>query len=93
MGDWYRLIIEVGMNEGYWGPKELRTNEKKRGRLGSSEVEELRVNYKKLNKLTGWAPRYSWNEGLCNSIRWYAENRESWIGRVDWLDRLQLCNE
>jgi len=87
IGDWYRLIIDAGMNEGYWGPKELRTNEKKRGRLGSSEVEELRVNYKKLNKLTGWAPRYSWNEGLTNSIRWYAENRESWIGRVDWLDR------
>jgi len=84
MGDWYRLIIEIGQKDGYWGSKELRINEAKRGRLGASEVEELRVDYSKLNRLTGWAPRYSWEEGLRETIKWYTENRDRWMGRVDW---------
>jgi dTDP-glucose 4,6-dehydratase len=84
IGDWYKLIIDIGRKEGYWGQKELRINEAQRGRLGASEVEELRVDYSKLNRLTGWAPRYSWEEGLRMTIKWYAENRDKWIGRVDW---------
>jgi len=83
--DWYQLIIKIGQSEGYWGPRELRINEANRGRLGSSEVEELRVDYSKLNRLTAWAPRHSWEEGLRLTIKWYAENRETWVGRVDWL--------
>jgi hypothetical protein len=27
----------------------------------------------------------SWEDGILQTIRWYAENRERWIGRVDWL--------
>jgi dTDP-D-glucose 4,6-dehydratase len=27
----------------------------------------------------------SWEEGVRRTIAWYAENRERWIGRVDWL--------
>jgi dTDP-glucose 4,6-dehydratase len=27
----------------------------------------------------------SWGEGVLETIRWYAANRERWIGRVDWL--------
>jgi hypothetical protein len=27
----------------------------------------------------------SWDEGVLRTIQWYAENREKWIGRVDWL--------
>ena len=30
-------------------------------------------------------PRVSWEEGILETIRWYAENRDKWIGRVDWL--------
>ncbi len=30
-------------------------------------------------------PKVSWEEGVLQTIRWYAENRERWIGRVDWL--------
>ena len=82
----HQLIIEIGVGEGYWGPKEVRLNETKRGRLGASEVEELRVDPAKLNQLTGWTPRYSWEDGLHETIKWYAEDRSRWIGRVDWLE-------
>jgi len=84
MKAWYELIISVGKKEGYWGDKQLKINEKARGRLGKSEVEELRVDYRKLHKLTGWKPEYSWEEGIKETIKWYAENRERWIGRIDW---------
>jgi dTDP-glucose 4,6-dehydratase len=45
----------------------------------------LRVGYEKLNRETGWQPKISWEEGVLRTIRWYAQNRERWIGRVDWL--------
>src|SRR2546430_3283256 len=48
----------------YWGTKELRADTEGRARLGKSEVEELRVDYSKFNKLTGWTPEYSWEEGV-----------------------------
>ena len=85
--EWYNMIIRIGQEEGCWGEKELRADTESRGRLGKSEVEELRVDYSKLNKLTGWVPQYSWEEGLRETIRWYAGNRDSWIGRVDWLQK------
>jgi len=82
--DWYRLIIHVGQQARLWGEKELRINEADRGRIGSSEVMELRVDYGKLAATTGWSPKHTWEEGLLSTIRWYAENRERWIERVDW---------
>jgi dTDP-D-glucose 4,6-dehydratase len=45
----------------------------------------LRVGYEKLNRGTGWEPQVSWEEGFARTIEWYAANRDSWIGRVDWL--------
>ncbi len=72
---------------GYWkGNKKLVTSPK-RGRLGNTEVEELRVDYVKLNRLSGWQPMFSWEEGLSRTIKWYAENKDRWIGRVDWLQQ------
>ena len=44
----------------------------------------LRVGYEKLKRETGWEPHVSWEEGVSRTIAWYAANRESWIGRVDW---------
>lgn len=85
IGDWCNLILKIGREEGYWKSKKLVNREGgKRGRLGKSEVEELRVDYSKLNKLTGWYPKFSWEEGIRRTIKWYAENRDRWIGRVDW---------
>lgn len=83
--DWYTLIMDTGQKEGFWGKKKLIYDEKgERGRLGRSEVEELRVDFTKLNKLTGWKPQFSWEEGLKRTIKWYADNKRKWRGRVDW---------
>ena len=54
-------------------------------RPGVTDVMALRVGYEKLHGETGWEPLVSWEEGVLRTIAWYAENRERWIGRVDWL--------
>lgn len=84
MQEWYDMIIRIGQEEGLWKKKELICDTEGRTRLGKSEVEELRVDYKKLNQHTGWEPRYSWEDGVRETIRWYAGHREIWEGRVDW---------
>jgi dTDP-glucose 4,6-dehydratase len=83
IGDWYEMIIRLGQEGGHWGEKELRATHD-RARLGRTEVEELRVDYSKLGTLTGWAPAYTWEDGLRATIEWFAANRDQWIGRVDW---------
>jgi dTDP-glucose 4,6-dehydratase len=82
--DWYHLIVGIGQEKGFWGEKVLHAESEGRGRLGSSEVEELRVDYGKLNNLSGWEPLYGWERGIHETIQWYAENRDRWITRVDW---------
>jgi dTDP-glucose 4,6-dehydratase len=83
--EWYKLIIEIGIEEGFWKSCDLRLDEENRGRLGNSEVEELRVDFSKLNSLTGWLPQHSWRDGLRETISWYAQNTARWMGRVDWM--------
>lgn len=85
IGNWYKLIIKTGQKLGYWSNKRLKAQTRRRWRLGSSEVEELRVDYTKLYKLTGWKPKYSWEEGLTDTIKWYVANKRTWIRKVDWL--------
>jgi dTDP-glucose 4,6-dehydratase len=84
MADWADLILRIGREEGHWGEREIVTTEQ-RLRPGASDVMALRVGYEKLNRETGWEPKVSWEEGVAQTIRWYAENRDKWIGRVDWL--------
>jgi dTDP-glucose 4,6-dehydratase len=84
MRDWAELILRVGREQGYWEARELSSTPE-RYRPGASEVMALRVGYEKLNRETGWEPRVSWEEGVAKTIAWYAENRDRWIGRVDWL--------
>ncbi len=84
MRDWAELILGIGEEKGHWHGREL-VSVAERFRPGVSEVMKLRVGYDKLNRETGWEPRVSWEEGLSRTIDWYAANRESWIGRVDWL--------
>ena len=83
--DWYEMIIRIGQEDGRWREKTLEADTEGRGRLGKSEVEELRVDYGKLNRLTGWEPQHTWEQGLRETVRWYAENTDRWMGRVDWL--------
>ena len=85
MRDWADLILTTGRALGHWGEREV-VSVANRYRPGASEVMALRVGYEKLNRETGWEPIVSWEEGVARTITWYAENRERWIGRVDWLD-------
>ncbi|WEL16666.1 dTDP-glucose 4,6-dehydratase [Halorhabdus sp. SVX81] len=83
MRDWTDLILEVGSEEGYWDDPEIVQSED-RYRPGDSDVEELLVGYEKLHEQTGWEPSVDWREGIRRTIDWYAENKPSWYGRVDW---------
>jgi dTDP-glucose 4,6-dehydratase len=84
MREWAELILRVGREQGYWDAREI-VSTAERYRPGASEVMALRVGYEKLNRETGWEPRVSWEDGVAKTIAWYAENRDRWIGRVDWL--------
>jgi dTDP-glucose 4,6-dehydratase len=85
MAEWSDLILRTGAEHGFW-PDDRRvvTNE---GRLrpGVTDVMALRVGHEKLTRETGWQPLVSWEEGVLRTIEWYAQNRDRWIGRVDWL--------
>jgi dTDP-glucose 4,6-dehydratase len=87
MQDWAEKILEVGESEGHWPAGRELVSVGKRFRPGASDVLALRVGYEKLKRETGWEPKVSWEEGISQTIAWYAANRERWIGRVDWLDR------
>jgi len=85
MGDWVALILRVGDEHGFWPAGREVVTTKARYRPGASEVMALRVGHEKLTLETGWQPKVSWEEGVLQTIRWYADNRDRWIGRVDWL--------
>ena len=83
MAEWANLILDVGVEHGYWERPEIIQDED-RYRPGDSDVEELLVGYEKLHHQTGWEPETTWREGIRNTIEWYAANRQRWYGRVDW---------
>jgi dTDP-glucose 4,6-dehydratase len=85
MRDWADLIVRVGSEEGFWPSDRRVVTTERRLRPGATDVLALRVGYEKLQRETGWAPRVTWEEGVLRTIRWYAANRERWLGRVDWL--------
>ena len=82
--EWARLILRVGAEKGYWTKDKVICSTKKRFRPGKSDVMRLRVDYEKLNSLTGWRPVVSWEEGLALTIKWYSENRDKWLANRDW---------
>lgn len=83
MKEWADMILKVGSEHGYWNHPEIVQDED-RFRPGDSDVKELRVGYEKLNEETGWEPDISQREGIRRTIDWYANNPESWHGRIDW---------
>jgi dTDP-glucose 4,6-dehydratase len=84
MADWSDLIVRTGVEHGFWPDDRQVVTTDARYRPGASEVMALRVGYEKLSRETGWEPKVSWEEGVLRTIRWYAENRDRWIGRIDW---------
>jgi dTDP-glucose 4,6-dehydratase len=84
MADWSATILRIGEQEGFWPAGRRIEVAPGRMRPGASEVMALRVGYDKLHSETGWEPKLSWEEGIRRTIAWYAENRERWIGRIDW---------
>jgi dTDP-glucose 4,6-dehydratase len=84
MADWSALILRVGEENGFWPAGRRVVSTAARYRPGASEVMALRVGHGKLTRETGWEPKVTWEEGVLRTIRWYAENRDRWIGRVDW---------
>jgi dTDP-glucose 4,6-dehydratase len=86
MADWCGLILTIGEREGHWGEDRHIVTSPRRMRPGSTDVMALRVSFDKLRGQTGWQPRVPWEEGIRRTIEWYAANRDSWIGRVDWLE-------
>ena len=86
MADWADLILRTGVEHGFWPDDRHIVIDEARLRPGVTDVMALRVGYEKLNRETGWEPKVSWEEGVLRTIQWYAEHRERWIGRVDWLD-------
>ena len=85
MADLCDLILTTGAAHGYWPDDRHPVTNERRLRPGVTDVMALRVGYDKLHRETGWEPKVSWEEGVLRTIRWYAENHERWIGRVDWL--------
>jgi len=85
MADWAELIVRTGVEHGFWPDDRHVVTTEARKRPGASDVMALRVGHEKLTRETGWLPKVSWEEGVLRTIRWYAENRDRWIGRVDWL--------
>ncbi|HEY1512841.1 MAG TPA: GDP-mannose 4,6-dehydratase [Gaiellaceae bacterium] len=85
MGDWTAKILQIGEANGFWGADRHVVIDEGRLRPGATDVMALRVGFEKLATETGWAPKVSWDEGILRTIQWYAENRDRWIGRVDWL--------
>jgi dTDP-glucose 4,6-dehydratase len=85
MRDWADLIIRTGIDHGFWSDDRQVITTEARLRPGATDVMALRVGHEKLTAETGWLPKVSWEEGVLRTIQWYAEHRDSWIGRVDWL--------
>jgi len=83
IGDWTDMILRIGEEHGFWKGRHVSTHAE-RLRPGTSDVVALRVGYEKLHNETGWKPRYSWEDGLLETIEWYASHRERWINKVDW---------
>jgi len=45
--------------------------------------------YGKLERLVGWKPEVSWEEGVARTIAWYRENRDIWNAQL-WMRHIPI---
>jgi dTDP-glucose 4,6-dehydratase len=83
IGDWAEFIIDIGEKEGYWKGVKIKSV-KGRYRPGKTDLSRLGVDYTKIMEKTGWKPKYDREHGVRETIKYYAEDRERWWGRIDW---------
>jgi dTDP-glucose 4,6-dehydratase len=93
MRDWSDTILRLGHEYGFWPDDRRVVVDEGRLRPGATDVMALRVGFEKLSSETGWHPRVSWEDGVLRTIRWYAESRDRWLGRVDWLNAARAATE
>ncbi|MBU0762830.1 MAG: GDP-mannose 4,6-dehydratase [Candidatus Altiarchaeota archaeon] len=83
IGDWAKDIINIGKELGYWGEKSI-VAVKSRMRPGKTDLMKLGVDYTKMKKETKWHPKYDRQYGISETIKYYAQNKDRWWGRIDW---------
>ncbi len=72
IGETASLIAEI------IGAKLELTHDPKRDRPSNSEVMRLLGDYSKAKKELGWSPRYTFKEGLTQTINWFEKNLEKY---------------
>ncbi len=77
------MIVRVGREMGAWGERRIVVDPS-RYRPGSTELQRLGVDYTRFREHTGWAPEYSREEGLRDTIAYYDQHRDHWLGMLDW---------
>jgi len=61
------------------------TEERQRKRPVKSEVMALQANYTKLQKATGWAPRFTLEQGLARVVDWWHARGGGWRKGADYI--------
>ena len=78
----YSLAEELGMTPSMvsraFNPNAKIVTDTDRLRPEKSEVNRLLGTAKELNKLTGWKPNYTFEEGIAETIEWFRHNLSSY---------------
>ena len=85
MADWADLIIRTGVEHGFWPDDRRIVTVEGRKRPGVERRDGAPRRAREAHARDRLAAEGLWEEGVLRTIRWYAENRDRWIGRVDWL--------
>jgi dTDP-glucose 4,6-dehydratase len=73
IGDWARMILDVGAEMGFWAERQLVVRPEL-FRPGTTDDADLLADSTLLHGLTGWQPAVSWEEGIVRTIKWYVES-------------------
>ena len=69
IGDWIRLILQIGQDNGFWPEREVVIRNA-RLRPGRTDDADLLADAAKLRDLKGWTPKVGWEEGILKTIKW-----------------------